>query len=95
MPATTAGRSARPKPAPAAAPSARAPRAEPITIHPDQADALAAAEDALTAAIGYEVKVRARGDGARAELVFDSPAEAIELAERLLRGNSTGLSEAA
>ena len=73
----------------------RAPRAEPIAIHPDQADALAAAEDALTAAIGYEVKVRARGDGARAELVFDSPSEAIDLAERLLRGNSTGLSEAA
>ena len=73
----------------------REPRAEPISIHPDQADALAAAEDALTAAIGYEVKVRARGDGARAELVFDSPSEAIELAERLLRGNATGLSEAA
>ena len=73
----------------------REPRAEPISIHPDQADALAAAEDALTAAIGYEVKVRARGDGAKAELVFDSPSEAIELAERLLRGNSTGLSEAA
>ncbi len=45
---------------------------EPVSIHPDQADALAAAEDALTAAIGYEVKVRARGDGAKAELVFDS-----------------------
>ncbi len=73
----------------------RAPRAEPIAIHPDQADALAAAEDALTAAIGYEVKVRARGDGAKAELVFDSASEAIELAERLLRGNSAGLSEAA
>ena len=67
----------------------------PTTIHPDLADALGAAEDALTAAIGYEVKVRARGDGAKAELVFDSPADAIDLAERLLRGNSTGLSEAA
>ena len=46
----------------------RATPREPVSIHPDQADALAAAEDALTAAIGYEVKVRARGDGARAEL---------------------------
>jgi hypothetical protein len=73
----------------------REPRGEPVTIHPDQADALAAAEDALTAAIGYEVKVRARGDGARAELVFDTPGEAVELAERLLRGSSAGLSEAA
>lgn len=67
-------------------------RAEPVTVHPDQADALAAAEDALTAALGYEVRVRARGDGARAELRFDSPGEAIELAERLLRGS---VSEAA
>ncbi len=70
-------------------------RPEPVAIHPDQADALAAAEDALTAAIGHEVKVRARGDGARAELVFESPAQAIELAERLLRGGASGLSEAA
>ena len=73
----------------------REPRREPVSIHPDQADALAAAEDALTAAIGHEVKVRARGDGAKAELVFDSPAEAIDLAEKLLRGSASGLSEAA
>ncbi|MGI8846006.1 MAG: ParB/RepB/Spo0J family partition protein [Thermoleophilaceae bacterium] len=65
-------------------------RSEPITVHPDQADALAAAEDALTAALGHEVRVRARGDGARAELKFDSPGEAIELAERLLRGPVSG-----
>ena len=81
-PATTAGRCARPSAAPAARPSAASRAREPSSIHPDQADALAAAEDALTAALGYEVKVRARGDGARAELVFDSPGEAIELAER-------------
>jgi ParB family chromosome partitioning protein len=65
---------------------------EPIAIHPDQADAMAAAEDALTAALGHEVKVKAKGDGCRAELTFESPGEAIELAEKLLRGN---LSEAA
>lgn len=71
------------------------PRSGPVPIHPDLVDALAAAEDALTAALGHEVKVRARGDGARAELEFDSPAEAITLAEKLLRGTSSGLSEAA
>ncbi|MEJ7716232.1 MAG: hypothetical protein WKF40_11340 [Thermoleophilaceae bacterium] len=49
------------------------PRSGPVSIHPDLVDALAAAEDALTAALGHEVKVRARGDGVRAELSFDSP----------------------
>ncbi len=64
-------------------------------IHPDLADALAAAEDALTAALGQEVKVRAKGEGAKAELVFESPSDAIELAERILRRHGTTLSEAA
>ena len=36
-----------------------------VVVHPDLADALAAAEDALTAALGHEVKVRARGRGLR------------------------------
>jgi ParB family transcriptional regulator, chromosome partitioning protein len=53
-------------------------------IHPDLAEALAAAEDTLTAAFGQPVKVRARGDGCRVELDFESPAEAVELAERIL-----------
>ncbi|MGI8749025.1 MAG: ParB/RepB/Spo0J family partition protein [Thermoleophilaceae bacterium] len=70
-------------------------RPGPVSIHPDQADALAAAEDALTAALGHEVKVRVHGDGARAELCFDSPGEAIALAEKLLRGTGPDLSEAA
>jgi len=69
--------------------------ADPRQIHPDLADALAAAEDALTAALGQEVKMRARGDGAKAELAFDSPSDAIELAERILRRHGTTLSEAA
>ncbi len=56
-----------------------------VVIHPDLAEALAAAEDALSAALGHEVKVRARGDGCVAELEFDRPAEAVDLAERLLR----------
>jgi len=53
-------------------------------VHPDQAEALAAAEDALTAALGREVKVTARGEACRVSLDLDSPAEAVELAERIL-----------
>jgi ParB family chromosome partitioning protein len=53
-------------------------------VHPDLAEALAAAEDTLAAAFGRPVKVRARGDGCRVELEFDTPGEAVELAERLL-----------
>jgi ParB family transcriptional regulator, chromosome partitioning protein len=53
-------------------------------IHPDLAQALAAAEDALSAALGHEVKARARSQRCRVEIDFDTPAEAVELAERLL-----------
>jgi ParB family chromosome partitioning protein len=53
-------------------------------IHPDLAEALAAAEDTLTTAFGRPVKVRARGEGCRVELAFDTPGEAVELAERIL-----------
>ena len=53
-------------------------------IHPDLAQALAAAEDALSAALGHEVKARARGERCRVEIDFDTPAEAVELAERLM-----------
>jgi ParB family chromosome partitioning protein len=56
-----------------------------VVVHPDLAEALAAAEDALSAALGHEVKVRARGDGCVAELEFDRPAEAVDLAEQILR----------
>ena len=57
-----------------------------MVLHPDLAEALAAAEDALTAALGHEAKARPRGGGCRIQLDFDSPAEAVELAERLLAG---------
>ncbi len=53
-------------------------------VHPDLAEALAAAEDTLAAAFGRPVRVRARGDGCRVELQFDTPGEAVELAERIL-----------
>jgi ParB family transcriptional regulator, chromosome partitioning protein len=56
----------------------------PRVVHPDLAEALAAAEDALAAALGREVKARARGERCVIELEFERPAEAIELARSLL-----------
>ena len=53
-------------------------------VHPDLAEALAAAEDTLATAFGRPVRVRPRGDGCRVEVDFDSPGEAVELAERIL-----------
>jgi ParB family chromosome partitioning protein len=52
--------------------------------HPDLVEAIAAAEDTLSAAFGRPVRVRARGEGCRLELDFETPAEAVELAERML-----------
>jgi ParB family chromosome partitioning protein len=63
----------------------RAERGGPVVIHPDLADAIGAAEDALSAALGREVKVRPRGSGYRVELELEHPREGIELAERILR----------
>ena len=52
----------------------------------DLAEALAAASDVLTAALGYEVKVKPAAEGrCRAEIEFERPGEAVELGERLLR----------
>jgi ParB family chromosome partitioning protein len=52
-------------------------------IHPDQADACATIADTLSTAFGAEVKVSvARGGRYRAELTFDSPQDALALAER-------------
>jgi ParB family chromosome partitioning protein len=83
----------------AAEQGADGPRAERPTVHPDLAEALGAAEDALTVALGHEVRVRRRGETAcRVEFDVASPAAAIGLAERLLRrpsGDSTALDSAA
>ena len=65
-----------------------APRPEPATpdIHPDLAEALAAAEDALSASLGRDVRVRPRrGGGYKVEFELDHPHEGVELAERILR----------
>ena len=53
-------------------------------VHPDLAEALGAAEDALSAALGRQVKARARGERCVVELEFEHPAEAIELARSVL-----------
>ena len=64
----------------------------PRVVHPDLAEALAAAEDAMSAALGRNVKARARGDRCVIELEFEQPAQAIELARSLL---AAGAREAA
>jgi ParB family chromosome partitioning protein len=52
--------------------------------HPDQLAAIDEIADALGAALGAEVDVRAApGGGYRAQLAFETPAEALELARRL------------
>ena len=56
-----------------------------VVIHPDLEDLLAAAEDALSAALGREVRVRPRGSTYRVELELEHPREGVELAERLMR----------
>ena len=56
-----------------------------IVIQPDLADAIGAAEDALSAALGREVKLRPRRGGYRVEVDVDDPREAIEMAEAILR----------
>jgi ParB family chromosome partitioning protein len=61
-------------------PKAR-PRRPPVD--PEEAAALEAAGDALEAALGHEVVVRAKGDGVVAELRFDDLAEAETLARTL------------
>ena len=60
------------------------PERKPVVVHPDLAEGLAAAEDALAAAFGRDVKVRRRGEGCVVELAFAAPADAIEFARRTL-----------
>jgi ParB family chromosome partitioning protein len=56
-------------------------------VHPDQAEACATIADALSAALGADVRVSvARGGSYRAELTFSSPKEALDLAERAHNG---------
>jgi ParB family transcriptional regulator, chromosome partitioning protein len=53
-------------------------------VHPDQEEAATTIAEALGGALGAEVRVKAlREGGYRAELLFATPAEAIELARSL------------
>jgi ParB family chromosome partitioning protein len=62
-------------------------RPAPRVVHPDLAEALAAAEDALSAALGREVKARARGERCVVEIEFEDPGEVIALAQEILAGS--------
>jgi ParB family chromosome partitioning protein len=53
-------------------------------VHPDHAEALAAAEDALSSALGRPVRARSKGDGCRIEIDFDSTVDATDLADALV-----------
>ncbi len=58
-------------------------------LHPDQEQATREIADALGAALGVEVRVRpAREGGYRAELLFATPEEALDLARRLGAGTT-------
>ena len=54
-------------------------------VHPDQAAAATEIADALGGALGVEVTVTPSAGGYRAEISFDDPADALELARRLRR----------
>lgn len=60
-------------------------RSGPVEVHPDLADSIGAAEDTLTTALGYEIRVRPRAGRYRVEFDLDDPREAVRLAERILR----------
>src|SRR3954452_6892189 len=52
-------------------------------LHPDQVEAMGRISDALSAAVGSEVRVRPSGNGYRAELQLSGLDDALELARRL------------
>ena len=59
-------------------------RSAPREIHPDQLEACATIGEALRAALGADVRVAVgRGGSYRAELLFSSPEEALELVARV------------
>jgi hypothetical protein len=54
-----------------------------VVIHPDLADLLTAAEDALSAALGRGVKVSPRGSGCKVEFELADAREAVQLASQI------------
>ena len=51
--------------------------------HPDLEASMTRVAEALSSALGAEVRVTPRGDGCRVQFAFDSLADALELADRL------------
>lgn len=56
-----------------------------IVLLPDEQDAMAASEDALTAALAREARVRKRGKRYFIELELENPGEGVAIAEDILR----------
>ena len=54
-------------------------------LHPDLEESLVAGEDALSAALGLEVKMRPRGKRFRVEFELEDPRQALDLARGFLR----------
>jgi ParB family transcriptional regulator, chromosome partitioning protein len=54
-----------------------------VVMHPDLADLLATAEDALGAALGREVKVTSKGGRCKVEFQLEDAREAVDLAARI------------
>jgi ParB family chromosome partitioning protein len=52
-------------------------------LHPDQIEAAARIADALSAALGREVRVRARGDGYRVEIDVATLDDGLDLARKV------------
>jgi ParB family transcriptional regulator, chromosome partitioning protein len=61
-----------------------------VVVHPDLQEVAAAAEDALSTALGRRARVRLRGERCRVEVDFETPAEAVEVAERIMAGRARG-----
>lgn len=64
-------------------------RREPVAIHPDLSEGIAAAEDTLSAALGHDVRIRVRGQRFQVQFLVDAPADAITLAERILERSAS------
>jgi len=62
---------------------------------PDLVEAVRAAQEALSAVLGQDVKVEVDSRGVLAQLRFGTPAEVEELAERLQRGTASTLTRVA
>jgi ParB family chromosome partitioning protein len=58
-------------------------RGRQVVIHPDLADLIAKAEDALSEALGREVKVTSKGGRCKVEFQLEDAREAVELAARI------------